>query len=481
MARLIYKDGIRFMIEGDLNDPRLRSLMAAANADLMHLKATNINSLDLLKAHKPNAYTVESNFGIDTVHISLPKVGFEKKQIIRKVSIEERKEVIEEYVVAHEVWIMPNPGDKGGAISGDYANARQIGYLLCQGGGWNPPYELIEPILKEESGSIIRNVIHPYGTRAMYDALIANGGNAVPFFWNSWKGHYQINGSFPTPPWGNAPMEEVIIEDVLFIDANGTQYIDTPCLLPEVYAREEAYSNSSLVWTRPGEEYGEGSLIIPGTFIGGINYGYSWPVSPAWGCALDNSKYAYYYEWEIDLSQDGGPYKWYQGLRINGEDIILRFENSDWQEFVVRSGNPIFHMEELSEAVCVKYFELGDAPPIVLMTNQRFKLSWQDDGFPDRGPEMWFVSKFGNEAHDWSQTIPEAEFSGDQGDADDDWFGGINGNSTMSHFRRIPEAELYEDENGAQHELLTAGQFRLLKLFTEKEYDPVIKEEQIEI
>ena len=248
--RLIHKDGIRYFIRGDLNHPELKTLMLRARIHLEEAKRHNIFDLDEIHIEKANEYTADSRFGIDTIRISLPEVEEVEKRLFEKESVEVLEETSEEYIIAHEVWISPKS-----ALG--YPDCTQVGYLLCLGGGWNPPYQFIEPIVKTEEDEenegetiITRNVIHPYANKAQWDVEVAKGVTVYPFLWNSWKGFAQqdpdilsahswddVFGFWPDGrPWEslnlpNNELQEVLVfeeyEDVVI------EYYDIPCILEE--------------------------------------------------------------------------------------------------------------------------------------------------------------------------------------------------------------------------------------------------------
>jgi len=219
--------GIRYFIDGNLSDSYVKKLMVQARNDLQQLKARNINNIDHIWLNKPKAYRVESRFGIDSAYIVVPKYrkgGLKEKVTERK----KEKKDFEEYIIAHEVWIMKNPGDIG------YSNATQVGYLLCEGGGWNPPYKFIEPILKiDDDGTKHRNVIYPFATKAIWEEAKINGVTVFPFFWNGWKGHWALDNDYPVAPWGDLPIEDVN-KEVLVYDDGERKYTDLPCNLQEL-------------------------------------------------------------------------------------------------------------------------------------------------------------------------------------------------------------------------------------------------------
>ena len=73
--------GIRYFIDGDLSDPLVKKLMVQARNELQQLKGRNINNIDHVWLDKPNAYRVDSKFGIDSAYITVPFGGEEHKKI----------------------------------------------------------------------------------------------------------------------------------------------------------------------------------------------------------------------------------------------------------------------------------------------------------------------------------------------------------------------------------------------------------------
>lgn len=213
--------GIRYFINGDLSDPYVKKLMVQARNDLQGMKDRNINDIDHIWMNKPQAYKIDSQFGIDSVYIDVPKFKKKPKRIIELTEKKEKKDINVQYVFAHEVWYMNPPYAVGSA------NATQIGYLLCMGGGWNPPYKFIEPIIGvKEDGSKRRNVIHPTAGNTTRDTLVENGGTVYPFFWNSWKAWFS-----------NRPYEGDLLEQIIMIEDLGDEavtYTDIPCNLEEL-------------------------------------------------------------------------------------------------------------------------------------------------------------------------------------------------------------------------------------------------------
>jgi len=219
--------GIRYFIDGDLSDPHVKKLMVQARNDLQQMKGRNINNIGHTWLVKPNAYKIVSQFGIDSAYINVPR---HRKGGLKEMVIEKKKEkkYFEEYIIAHEVWIMKNPSDIG------YANATQVGYLLCEGGGWNPPYKFIEPISKiDDDGTKHRNVIYPFATKAIWEAAKINGVTVFPFFWNGWKGHWALDNDYPVAPWGDLPIGDVSKELIVYDDGE-CKYSDIPCNLQEL-------------------------------------------------------------------------------------------------------------------------------------------------------------------------------------------------------------------------------------------------------
>ena len=156
--------GIRYFIDGDLSDPLVKKLMVQARNELQQLKGRNINNINHVWLDKPNAYRVDSKFGIDSAFIDVPKKA-ERKYIKISHEIERpRKEINIEYIPAIEAY--------------DF-DKNQIGYVICESGTFEPKYTLL----------LTENVISPGLNGAGAAAVKAANPKITvdPFYWPSWK------------------------------------------------------------------------------------------------------------------------------------------------------------------------------------------------------------------------------------------------------------------------------------------------------
>jgi len=207
-------NNVWFKVFGDSSSQAGKELMLQATADLLKLKESNVNNLDAQFLNRRPFYTIVSNInqftGLNENVITIWTEEYEKEiGVEEEVDEMEEKKIFEAMYLAHEVWYMPVPGGIG------YQKAVQVGYLICMGGGFLPPYKFLETT----------NVIRPVGGLTPW--ANAPEGTVLPFFWNFWKSTANLNNDFPNPPWGEAGTE---MEEILIDEHEGVEYFDVPSL-----------------------------------------------------------------------------------------------------------------------------------------------------------------------------------------------------------------------------------------------------------
>ena len=176
--------GIRYFIDGDLSDPYVKKLMVQARNELQQLKARNINNIDHVWLEKPNAYRVDSKFGIDSAYINVPILVGEKykkeKEVVKIEKEETYRFVPAIYINTPEALLPHSTLPYRFGLAGHWHYISDVS--VCSAGNWNGVIEVIKD--SEMNGAGEPGTVCKDGTKTDKLEVIAcyNWGNA-DFWW----------------------------------------------------------------------------------------------------------------------------------------------------------------------------------------------------------------------------------------------------------------------------------------------------------
>ena len=173
--------GIRYFIDGDLSDPHVKKLMVQVRNELQQLKGRNINNINHVWLDKPNAYRVDSKFGIDSAYIDVP--GF--MAAMEKGEKEDQKDEVEvSYRFVPAICIAEH-GDVKSYITRPYMNQLDESDIsVCAGADWIGSVGTVkESLLADDPGEVYKD-----GEKTDEREILAcyNWGNRD--FYHTWDG-----------------------------------------------------------------------------------------------------------------------------------------------------------------------------------------------------------------------------------------------------------------------------------------------------
>lgn len=234
-----YLNGIRFRVFGDQTEDYTRQMILESQLALQKLKDRSDPSLELINYENPPYFRVRRYFGQDEIFI-YPEVikkakGIELEEILKEKK-EERKV---EYLPAFEVY---DDSDQ------------KIGYIVCEGGSFEPPYSLL----------LTDNIIAADATKEETIAVHELGIITVdPFYFPNWKDKYADSyGEQESRPFD----EDVLLDKEVARSSLATQdstktiiYEDVACTFEELVIvdddwvdtetdRDAGWQNMTMYW-----------------------------------------------------------------------------------------------------------------------------------------------------------------------------------------------------------------------------------------